>query len=129
MSIFGRRAARGAEAEGPYASAMEHPEYVVVITTTDSEVAARSLATSCVETHLGACSQIVGPITSIYRWNGNLETSQEWRVETKTTAERVDSLLTHIVDHHDYDLPEVVVLPIIDGSSAYMAWVRDEVTH
>ncbi|HVA05392.1 MAG TPA: divalent-cation tolerance protein CutA [Acidimicrobiales bacterium] len=106
---------------------MEHAQHVLVITTTETEEAAHRLATSCVDARLGACSQIVGPISSVYRWKGSLETAQEWRVETKTTAERIESLRSHIVTHHDYDLPEVVVVPIIGGSNEYLSWVDDEV--
>jgi periplasmic divalent cation tolerance protein len=108
---------------------MEPTEYVVVVTTTDSEEAAHRIAAACVTTHLGACSQISGPMTSVYFWEGRRESVLEWRVETKTTAERIDALVELIVDHHDYELPEVVVLPIICGSPPYLSWVRDEVAH
>ncbi|WP_394620993.1 divalent-cation tolerance protein CutA [Lentzea sp. JNUCC 0626] len=101
-------------------------EYVIVATTTDSEEKARTLAASVVDAHLGACAQITSPITSVYRWQGNVQTDQEWRVEIKTAADRVEALVEHINGNHSYDLPEVVVTPIIGGSAAYLDWLGTE---
>ncbi len=58
--------------------------HVVVASTTDNEeAAARALAAGVIEVKLGACAQIVGPITSVYRWQGKVQADQEWRVEIK----------------------------------------------
>ncbi len=64
-------------------------DHVSVSSTTDSEEAARSLASGAITANLGACAQIVGPITSVFRWEGEIQTEQEWRVEVKTAAEPV----------------------------------------
>ncbi|EHY89757.1 divalent-cation tolerance protein CutA [Saccharomonospora azurea] len=101
-------------------------EHLVVSTTTDSESAARDLAAGAVEARLGACAQIVGPITSVYRWEGRVNTDAEWRIEVKTAADRVDELVEHLKRHHSYDVPEVVVTPIVGGSEDYLSWVVDE---
>ncbi|MET8998823.1 divalent-cation tolerance protein CutA [Amycolatopsis sp. Hca4] len=102
------------------------PEHVIVTSTTDSEAAARELATRVVEARLGACAQVVGPITSVYRWEGAVQTDQEWRVEIKTTAERVPALTERLRELHGYDLPEVVATPIVGGSADYLAWLTAE---
>lgn len=98
-------------------------EHVVVATTTDSEEGARALAAGVVEANLGACAQIVGPITSVYRWEGAVETDQEWRVEVKSAADRADELVRHLTEHHTYDVPEVIVTPITSGHGEYLSWL------
>lgn len=101
-------------------------EHVIVTSTTDSETAARELAAQLVDARLGACAQIVGPITSVYRWDGAVRTDREWRVEIKTTADRVAALTERIGELHGYDLPEVIATPIDGGSAAYLAWLTAE---
>lgn len=84
-----------------------------------------ALATSVVEANLGACAQIV-PITSVYRWEGNVEAENEWRLDIKTAADKVDELVKHVQAMHSYDEPEIVVTPIIGGSRSYLGWVVAE---
>ncbi len=101
-------------------------EHVIVTSTTDSEEKARDLAAKVIDSKLGACAQIVGPVTSVYRWEGAVQTDQEWRVEVKTTADRVAELTEKIKDLHTYDLPEVVATPIEGGSVEYLNWLVEE---
>ncbi|QFU85400.1 divalent-cation tolerance protein CutA [Amycolatopsis sp. YIM 10] len=101
-------------------------ENVVVTTTTDSEDAARSLAAGAIEARLGACAQVLGPVTSVYRWEGAVQTEPEWRVEIKTTARRSEELTAHLLEHHTYDTPEVITTPITGGSPAYLSWLAEE---
>ncbi|HVW41953.1 MAG TPA: divalent-cation tolerance protein CutA [Amycolatopsis sp.] len=102
------------------------PDHVIVTTTTDSEEAARSLAARAVEARLGACAQIVGPITSVYRWEGEVRTDPEWRVEVKTAADRVEPLVRLLQERHGYDVPEIIATPIEGGSAEYLAWLVSE---
>ena len=101
-------------------------DHVIVVSTTDSEQAAHLLASGAVRDRLAACAQVVGPITSVFRWEGEVQTETEWRLELKTAADRVEALRAYIVEHHEYDVPEVVVVPITGGSADYLAWLRDE---
>lgn len=101
-------------------------EHVVVLTTTDSEAAARELAAGAVRARLGACAQVLGPITSVFRWEGAVQTEPEWRVEIKTAADRVAALTAHLAERHSYDEPEIIATPITGGSAGYLAWVVDE---
>src|SRR5438067_8989840 len=103
-------------------------EHVIVSSTTDSEDSARTLASVAVEARLGACAQIVGPITSVYRWQGEVHTDAEWRVEIKTAADRVPRLVDLIKANHGYDVPEIIATPIEGGSADYLAWLTTE-TH
>jgi periplasmic divalent cation tolerance protein len=100
--------------------------HAVVTSTTNSEAAARALADGAVEARLAACAQVLGPITSVFRWAGATQTEQEWRVEFKTAADRVAALAEHLRTHHDYDVPEVVATPITGGDDDYLSWLVDE---
>ncbi|GGU52164.1 divalent-cation tolerance protein CutA [Lentzea flava] len=97
----------------------------VVTTTVDSEEAAESLAKGIVEARLGACVQIV-PIRSVYRWEGEMRVDAEWQCVVKTSAIRADELVAHIKAHHTYDVPEVIVSPVVGGNDDYLAWVSEE---
>ncbi|MFD8492580.1 divalent-cation tolerance protein CutA [Amycolatopsis sp. NPDC059657] len=101
-------------------------EHVVVTTTVSSEPAARALATGAIEARLGACAQIVGPLTSVYRWEGAVRTETEWRVEIKAAARRAPELTEFLKVEHAYDLPEVIVVPIVGGSAEYLSWLAEE---
>jgi periplasmic divalent cation tolerance protein len=101
-------------------------DHVIVASTTVSEEAARALAAAVIDARLGACAQIVGPITSVFRWNGEVQIEQEWRLEIKTTADRVIALTAHIKSSHGYDLPEIIVTPITGGSAEYLSWLVAE---
>ncbi|HEY0639920.1 MAG TPA: divalent-cation tolerance protein CutA [Pseudonocardiaceae bacterium] len=98
---------------------------LVTTTVDDVEVALR-LARGVVAARLGACAQVVGPVTSVYRWEGEVREDQEWQVQVKTTAERVAALTEHLLAAHPYDVPEVVATPITGGSAAYLGWVTTE---
>ena len=101
-------------------------DHVVVTSTTDSEDAAKALAASAVDAKLAACAQVVGPITSVYRWEGAVQNDQEWRVDFKTAADRVAELTDHITTNHSYDVPEIIATPINGGNPAYLAWLIEE---
>jgi periplasmic divalent cation tolerance protein len=101
-------------------------DHVIVASTTVSEEAARALAAGAIDARLGACAQIVGPITSVFRWKGEVQTEQEWRLEIKTTADRVTALTAHIKDNHSYDVPEIIATPITGGSAEYLSWLVAE---
>ncbi|QFU94686.1 divalent-cation tolerance protein CutA [Amycolatopsis sp. YIM 10] len=101
-------------------------EHVIVASTTDSEERAGALAAGAIDARLAACAQVVGPITSVYRWEGAVQTDPEWRVEFKTAADRVPALTEHIKANHTYDVPEIIATPINGGSAEYLAWLIDE---
>lgn len=100
--------------------------HLIVATTTDSEETARALAASAIAARLGACAQIVGPIVSVFRWEGAVQTEPEWRVEIKTAADRANSLTEHLKAEHGYEVPEIVTTPIDGGSAEYLTWVSEE---
>jgi periplasmic divalent cation tolerance protein len=101
-------------------------EHVIVTSTIDSEDAARALASGAIEARLGACAQVVGPITSVFRWEGTVKTETEWRVEIKAAARRAPELTEYLTANHRYEVPEVIVTPIVGGSAEYLTWLGEE---
>ncbi|MEU3835717.1 divalent-cation tolerance protein CutA [Streptomyces microflavus] len=102
------------------------PAWLTVLTTTDSEEKAHELAQGAVEGRLAACAQISAPVTSVYRWQNAIESSQEWQVLFKTAAERYEELEEYLQGAHDYDTPEIIAIPVIRGSARYLGWVTAE---
>ncbi|WP_412748252.1 divalent-cation tolerance protein CutA [Krasilnikovia sp. M28-CT-15] len=96
------------------------------MTTIDSRAAAESLARSAVDARVAACAQVSGPIHSTYWWEGTVENAEEWCVVFKTTRERYPALEQHIREHHSYDVPEVVLMPILAGNPGYLSWISEE---
>ncbi|MEV6552200.1 divalent-cation tolerance protein CutA [Streptomyces sp. NPDC051597] len=105
---------------------MTPPECLTVLTTTDSRAEADALARGAVEARLAACAQITGPMTSVYRWQGAVETAEEWRVQFKTAAARYPDLERHLLAAHPYDTPEIIATPVARGSADYLAWLAAE---
>ncbi|GAA4869567.1 divalent-cation tolerance protein CutA [Actinomycetospora straminea] len=102
------------------------PTARVVLTTTDSADEAERLARLLVDAHLAACVQIAGPVRSVFRWEGTVSVEPEWQLWLKTDAARVDDLRDRLVAEHTYDVPEVLVLPVVGGHGPYLAWVTNE---
>ncbi|HEX6471720.1 MAG TPA: divalent-cation tolerance protein CutA [Streptosporangiaceae bacterium] len=100
--------------------------HVQVTTATDSRVEAVELAKAAVRERLAAGAQLVGPIASTYWWEGRIESAEEWIVIFKTTTECFDELADLILDQHSYDTPEIIALPVVAGSSDYLAWVSEQ---
>ncbi len=105
---------------------MSPSPHCVVTTTTDSSESAQRIARTLIERRLAACVQIVGPITSVYRWQGQVETSQEWQCLAKTVTGRVTDIEHTLIEVHHYDVPELIVTPIEGGSQAYLDWLTAE---
>ena len=79
------------------------------------------------EERLAACAQVVGPVSSMYWWQGEIEAAAEWYCHLKTTAARVDALMARIRELHPYETPEIVVLPVTEGDASYLRWVEESV--
>lgn len=102
-------------------------EYISVTTTVDSPEAAERIAKLLLERRLAACVQIDGPCESIYRWNGALERSREWRCTIKTRAELYPDLERRLRAAHPYETPEILAHTIERGNADYLDWIDDSV--
>jgi periplasmic divalent cation tolerance protein len=98
-------------------------EYIQVQTTAGSEQEAERISSALIERRLAACVQIVGPISSRYRWQGKIETAREWVCVAKTSAARYAEVETAIRELHSYEEPEIVATPIVAGSQGYLEWL------
>jgi periplasmic divalent cation tolerance protein len=96
---------------------------IQVITTTDSREDAQQIATALVERRLAACVQVIGPINSTYRWEGQIETGEEWLCLIKTQQGRYAELEAAIKALHSYDVPEILAMPVVAGNAGYLDWL------
>lgn len=102
---------------------------MLVLTTVAADADAIALARTLVDERLAACVNVLPPMTSVYRWKGQVEQDREQQVVIKTTADRVAALETRVRQLHAYDLPEFLVIGAHGGSAAYLGWVGESVGH
>ncbi len=102
-------------------------EFLQISTTTGTRQDAEQIAAELVSRRLAGCVQVSGPIQSTYRWQGNTETSEEWMCTIKTHSEQLEAIRQLIGEIHPYDVPELIATPIVDGSQAYLDWLREQV--
>jgi periplasmic divalent cation tolerance protein len=98
-------------------------EALVVLTTVEKTEEAERLARLLVESELAACVQILPPIVSIYRWEGKIEKAGETLLFIKTTRTAYPALEKLIIEHHSYQTPEIISLPIEAGLKDYLDWL------
>ncbi|MDA0990667.1 MAG: divalent-cation tolerance protein CutA [Verrucomicrobia bacterium] len=103
----------------------DQPRFGLVTTTVKDMATARQLATAIVERRLAACVHLC-PVDSVYRWNGKIESAGEISVQAKTTAAGAAAVMAYIADVHDYDVPEILFVPIMDGAPSYLRWLEAE---
>jgi periplasmic divalent cation tolerance protein len=101
-------------------------QFIQIITTTASADDARRIGAALVERRLAACVQIVGPIESVYRWEGKIETATEFQCWIKTRDELYGRVEQAIRELHTYDVPEILAIPVVQGSAAYLEWLARE---
>ncbi len=100
-------------------------DLIVIETTLGTRQDADKLAAALVDQKLAACVQITGPITSTYRWQGQIETSEEWRLSIKTERRYFEAAERAILALHPYEQPEILAFPVIAANAGYEAWVKD----
>lgn len=103
-------------------------KHVQVLATAGSEEEASRIAEALVERRLAACVQVVGPVTSHYRWQGKIEEEGEWQCLAKTTPAAYPEVEAAIREVHSYDEPEIIATPIVAGSAGYLAWIEENVS-
>ena len=102
-----------------------NPEYVLVLTTLPGDADGRDFARTLVEERLAACVNLLPLMESVYRWDGEVQQDSERQVIMKTGRARVVALWERLRELHPYDVPEFIVLPIVDGNDAYLRWIGE----
>ena len=96
----------------------------IVLITCGNLVEARRIAATLVRKRLAACvSTILGPLQSVYRWKGRVEIASEHLVMIKTVNKHLPAIEAEIKRLHSYDVPEILALPVLWGSSDYLEWL------
>ncbi|MFN3787281.1 MAG: divalent-cation tolerance protein CutA [Sulfurihydrogenibium azorense] len=101
--------------------------YIVVLITTSSFEEAKKIANYLVENKLAACVNIIEKVNSIFFWKGNIENYDESLMIVKTKKDLFEKLKEEVKKLHSYTVPEIIALPIIDGSEDYLNWIEETV--
>jgi periplasmic divalent cation tolerance protein len=104
---------------------MNETDYVIVLTTLPTDADATRFAQTLVEARLAACVNLLPVMESVYRWEGNVEQERERQLVIKTSRSRMAALWERVRELHPYDVPEFVVLPIVDGNDTYLRWLGE----
>jgi periplasmic divalent cation tolerance protein len=101
-------------------------EALFVLTTVADRDAGAALARALLERRLAACVNIGAPVESLYHWRGRIETGHEVPLTIKTRASLYPEVEALIRELHDYELPEIVAVPVTGGHADYLAWIAEE---
>ena len=99
---------------------------IVVLSTCASAEEAERLARRVIDDRLAACVNILAPVRSFYRWKGEIQDSAEWLLIIKSTRDKFDGLRAALESAHTYEVPEVIAIPIVEGSPNYLSWIERE---
>lgn len=99
---------------------------VLVLTTFPADADTEAVGRALLADRLVACMNVLPPMRSMYRWEGQVETADERQVILKTRASQVAALQARLAELHSYQVPELLVVPVIGGGDAYLAWVAAE---
>jgi periplasmic divalent cation tolerance protein len=97
--------------------------YIVVMVTTASKQEAEKIAQRVLNERLIACANIIGPVSSLFHWSRKMEKSEEYLIFMKSRKDLFEKLAATVKALHSYEVPEIVVLPIAEGSKAYLDWL------
>ena len=99
---------------------------IIISTTFENKSDGEKMSRSLLSEKLIACAQLSGPITSYYRWEGDIADSTEFTLTVKTTESLCEKVKTRLKEMHPYELPEIVIQTAVESSKEYMQWVEDE---
>lgn len=104
---------------------METTDYVLVMTTLPAAHDGTAVARALLEEQLAACVNLLPEMRSMYRWKGAIENDVERQLFIKTTRQRLPELWKRLRALHPYEVPEFIVVPIVEGSDAYLRWIAE----
>jgi periplasmic divalent cation tolerance protein len=97
--------------------------YIIVIVTAPSKQEAEKIAQHLLDKRLIACANIIGPVSSVFRWSGKTEHAEEYLLLLKSRKDLFEKLSETVKALHSYEVPEILVLPVVGGSEAYLSWL------
>lgn len=107
---------------------VEHHEPILILSTISPKSEAQTLAHLLVQEQAAACVNISGELSSVYRWQGNIETESEWLLIIKTTRELEEAVYNIILEQHPYEVPEILSITVEAGEEKYLTWIKDQVS-
>ncbi len=99
--------------------------HIVIYITTSSISEAKKIGRTLVQEELVACSNIISPIHSIYSWQGKICNDKEAMMVLKTKKKLFKQIVNRVEELHSYDVPEIIAMPIIEGSGKYLSWINE----
>jgi len=102
-------------------------EFVFIYTTLPSMAAAEAVSRALVAEKLAACVNIYPGLRSVYEWDGEVTVEEEIAAFIKTRARLVDEAMARLRKLHPYEVPALLVLPILAGNTDYLTWARGQV--
>ena len=103
------------------------PRAIIITTTSDDQQVLEGIGRQLIEDRLAACCQLAPPMKSIYRWDGDIETSSEFQLTIKTMASRFDEVAKIIASMHNYDVPQIVAVDVVAVSESYAHWMQSNI--
>ena len=98
--------------------------HIVVLIMTSSKQEAEKIVQQLLREKLIACANIVGPAFSLFRWSSKIEKAEEYLVLMKSRIDLFEKLEENVKALHSYEVPEIIALPIVEGSKSYMVWLE-----
>jgi len=102
-------------------------DFAIILTTASAVEEGQAIANILVEKELAACVNIIPNISSVYRWEGQIQSESEVLLLIKTTKDLEAEVYREVQNVHSYDTPELITLPITNGSDAYLDWMTNSV--
>ncbi len=99
---------------------------LIVLCTVPEEATAERLGRGLVEARLAACVNVLGPVRSFYRWEGEVQDDRELQLVIKTRAARFEALTAWLTREHPYEVPEILALAVSEGGAPYLAWLKEQ---
>jgi periplasmic divalent cation tolerance protein len=99
--------------------------FIIVLVTCGSEEEGGRIGHALVEERMAACVNLISPVRSIYRWEDKIWDEREWLLVIKTQRSRFKDVEAKVKSLHSYSVPEIISLPIVEGSSPYLQWLED----
>lgn len=101
-------------------------EPILIVTNYPDQASATAFAEALIKQHLAACASISSAGRSVYRWQGKVEVAEEFSVWIKTRKQHYDRVEQLIKMMHPYELPEIIMVPIVGGLADYLQWIDNE---